>query len=404
MRFNCSTAYNLKYFSCLLLFSTCHFQDHKKDEISNGLDSLSYVNRDYQFKTISAKDSAQKAYRLDTLFKRIAAAHQINGNILVAQGRQILYQTSIGYANADLKTTLNKNSLFQLASVSKTLTAVLILKLQSQNKLNVKDKVQQYIKDWPYPEMTIHHLMCHRSGLKNYTYMIGDSLMANNRRFSNKAVLDFFIQNKPELEFETNGRFNYCNTNYVVLVSIAEAATHQSFYTLLKTKVLIPAGMKHTYVLDSIPEAEQKNLTRGHYHNFELLADDHFENVLGDKGIYSTTGDLFLMSKALFRNVLLNKSLTYLAYTSFSPERKYSTYGYGWRMFSDSRKMDKKYVYHNGWWHGYRNAFHRRLDDEVTIIVLSNRLNRMVYNIKPIFNAIDGIVPSKKDLEEEEKE
>ncbi len=394
----------LKQGLCLFLFTSCNFQSQKSKVGAKSIDSLSYVNRDAQFKTISAKDSAQKAYRLDTLFRRIAKAQQINGNVLIAQGRQILYQKSMGYANADLKTELNPNSLFQLASVSKTLTAVLILKLHSQNALNLNSKVKRYIKDWPYPEMTIHHLLCHRSGLKNYSHIIGDSFTSANRRFSNKAIVDFFIQQKPELEFKINSQFNYCNTNYAILVSIAEAATNQSFYALLKTKVLIPAGMLHTYILDSVPNLEKKNLTLGHYHNFKPLVDDYFENVFGDKGIYSTTQDLFLLSKALFRNVLLNKRLTYLSYTSFSPERKYSTYGYGWRMFSDSLKMDKQYVYHNGWWHGYRNAFHRRIDDEITIIVLSNRLNRMVYNIQPIFDAIDGIVPNKDEFDAQEKE
>ncbi len=388
----------------MLVFYACQPAKNAQKDLSELIDSSSYINRDYQLKAITAKDSVIKAYRLDTLFARIAKDQSINGNVLIAEGRSILFQKSIGFSNAVLKMPLSDSSLFQLASVSKTFTAVLILKLQSQKFLNVKDKVSKYIKKWPYPEMTIHHLLCHRSGLKSYTNIISDSIKNKDKKYSNQLLIDFYIRNQPELEFKTNERFNYCNTNYAVLALIAELAGKQAFSALLRNKVLIPAGMKNTYLRDSIPLSKLKYKTDGHYNNFELLTDDYFENVIGDKGIYTTTTDLFLFSKALYTNVLLSNSLTNAMYTSYSPERKYGTYGYGWRMFADSLKMDKKYVFHNGWWHGYRNAFHRRLDDEITIIILSNRLNRMVYNIRPVFNAIDGIVPVIKEDEEDYKD
>jgi CubicO group peptidase (beta-lactamase class C family) len=391
---------------CVLVLAFCACQPEKKaqSKLSSLTDSLNYINRDYKLKKIDAKDSALKAYRLDTLFSRIAREKGINGNVLIAQGNTILYKNSLGFANNELKTPLTDSSLFQLASVSKTLTAVLILKLQSQKILNVKDKVSQYIKKWPYPAMTIHHLLCHRSGLKSYTNIISDSIKNKDKKYSNQLLVDFYIRNKPDLEFVINERFNYCNTNYVLLATIAEIAGKQAFFTLLKSKVLVPAGMQQTFLRDSIPLSIIKHKTEGHYNNYELLHDDYFENVIGDKGIYTSTSDLFLFSKALYTNVLLNTAYSNLAYTAYSPERKYVTYGYGWRMFSDSLRMDKKYIFHNGWWHGYRNAFHRRLDDETTIIILSNRLNRAVYNVKAVFNAIDGIVPVVNEDEEDYKD
>jgi CubicO group peptidase (beta-lactamase class C family) len=388
----------------LSIFCACQPEKKEKSTFPNLVDSLNYVNRDFKLKKLNNKDSALKAYRLDTLFSRVAKEKGINGNILIAQGNTILYKGSMGFANKDLQAPLSDSSLFQLASVSKTLTGVLILKLQSQNILNVKDKVSQYIKNWPYPEMTIHHLLCHRSGLKSYTNIISDSLKYKDKKYSNQLLVEFYVRNKPDLEFAINDRFNYCNTNYVLLAAIAEIAGKQAFFTLLKNKILIPTGMRHTFLRDSIPLLASMYKTEGHYNNYELLRDDYFENVVGDKGIYTCTSDLFLFSKALYTNVLLSNSITNEMYTSYSPERKYGTYGYGWRMFSDSLKMDKKYVFHNGWWHGYRNAFHRRLDDETTIIILSNRLNRAVYNVKAIFNAIDGIVPLANEDEEDYKD
>jgi CubicO group peptidase (beta-lactamase class C family) len=387
----------VRFISCLFLFAfflSCNSGPKKALTNIDSAGANGYVNRDYLLKKITAKDSALKAFRLDTLFDRIAKEKAINGNVLIAQGNTILYQRSMGFLNNDLQIPLTQNSLFQLASVSKTLTATLILKLHARKLLNVQDKITKYIPKWPYVEMTMHHLLCHRSGLKSYTNIISDSLKSNDdKKYSNQAVIDFFIRNKPDLEFKVDERFNYCNTNYVLLASIAEMAANQKFYTLLKHHVLNPSGMHHTYLRDSVAKEDKKHITVAHYNNYELLNDDYFENVIGDKGIYSSTGDLFLFSKALYTNVLLNTTLLNEMQSSHSPERKFGTYGYGWRLFSDSLKLDKKFVYHNGWWHGYRNAFHRRLDDEITIIVLSNRLNRAVYNVDAIFNAIDGIVP-----------
>jgi CubicO group peptidase (beta-lactamase class C family) len=396
----------LRFLFCLtasILFICCMDQsDGTKVKIN--ADTNQYINRDYLLKHLCAKDSGTIHYRLDTLFDRIAREQTINGNVLIAKGSTIVYKRSIGFADATTEAMLNDSSLFQLASVSKTLTAALILKLAFQNRLTLQDKITQYIPLWPYSEMTIHHLLCHRSGLKNYSHLISDSLKNKDKKYSNKSLVDFFIRHKPDLEFELDTKFYYCNTNYALLAYIAELAGKKPYYTLLKCNVLIPSGMGMTFLKDSIPSHQIKYLTRGHYHNFKTLEDDYFEHVYGDKGIYSTTTDMYRFSKALYAKVLFNQEWLNRMYQAYSPERKWVTYGYGWRMYSDSMQLPYKMVFHNGWWHGYRNAFHRRLDDETTIIILSNRLNRTVYHSWRFLDAMDGIMHKPSEDEEEKEE
>jgi len=110
--------------------------------------------------------------------------------------------------------------------------------------------------------------------------------------------------------------------------------------------------------------------------------------VLGDKSVYSTPYDLFLFSEALYQNKLLTAETQQLAFKAYSKEKKQSNYGYGWRMkdFNDSLKKE---VFHNGWWHGYRTSFHRRLSDKITIIVLSNQLNKSAYQTWKIYQVLD---------------
>jgi len=67
----------------------------------------------------------------------------------------------------------------------------------------------------------------------------------------------------------------------------------------------------------------------------------------------------------------------------------------------DFKDNDKKEVFHNGWWHGYRTAFHRRLSDKITIVVLSNQLNRSAYQTYKIYQAIDADTLASSESDEE---
>ena len=90
-----------------------------------------------------------------------------------------------------------------------------------------------------------------------------------------------------------------------------------------------------------------------------------------------------------------------MAFEPHSPEKKLSNYGFGWRM-KNMNDIEKE-VFHNGWWHGYRTAFHRRLNDSLTVIVLSNKLNSSVYATWRIYSAIDGPRNSVAKSEQEEE-
>ena len=85
-----------------------------------------------------------------------------------------------------------------------------------------------------------------------------------------------------------------------------------------------------------------------------------------------------------------------MAYSPYSKEIKASNYGFGWRMknFNDP---SKKEVYHNGWWHGYRSSFHRRLSDSLTVIILSNQLNQAAYHTNKVYEIIDSTRSNDSD-------
>lgn len=324
---------------------------------------------------------------IDTIFTNLSKIDAFNGNVLVAKGSQIIYQKSFGYAIKEKNIQLNDTSLFQLASISKVITGIATLKLYEDNKLNLDSKVCDILDSFPYKDITVKHLLTHRSGLSNYTYFCPEYLSPEDKWVSNQKILDIMIEHKPKPWMAPDRKFNYCNTNYILLALIIEKISGLSYTDFLKEQIFKPIGMKHSYTALNI-DSTKESITHGYTMKYGWVANDRYDGSVGDKGVYTTTYDLFLLSAALYQNKILKPETQAMAYQPYSPERKEANYGFGWRMknMNDSEKE----VFHNGWWHGYRTAFHRRLRDSVTIIVLSNRLNKSVYNTWKVFEALDG--------------
>jgi CubicO group peptidase (beta-lactamase class C family) len=344
-----------------------------------------------------SKEQKEKVYRLDTLFLNLSKSNAFNGNILIAENGKIIYKKCIGVSNQKENKLLNDSSLFQLASVSKTITATLTLKLVAEKKLNLEDNVTIHLPDFPYSGIKIKHLLSHRSGLGNYIYFTGDFVSDKTAKLTNEEIYKLITSNKPPIYFEPDRQFNYNNTNYMLLALICERVAKSNFKTLCKEKIFNTCGMKNTFFADEI--TSNKNKTQGYTFSMREVEGDMFDYVWGDKGIYTTTYDLLLFEEAYFNNKIIDSSLIQLATTPMSSERKLGNYGYGWRM--KEFNTDNKLIYHNGWWHGYRTALQRRLKDKTCIILLSNRLNSSVYQTWRIFKAIDADTSRKTEKEEE---
>lgn len=390
----------MKYIISLSIFSffiaNCNFTESSekttiykapdKPVVILKIDSIKYKN---------------EIFRLDTLFNKLSKVNSFNANVLIAKGGEIIYQKSFGFAIKEKNKLLTDSSIFQLASVSKVITSIGILILYEQGKLNLDKKVCDILPEFPYKQITIKHLLTHRSGLPNYTYFCCDYLKDDSKQLCNKDVCDLMAKYQPKQYHNQDTRFNYSNTNYALLALIIEKISGKTYSDFLTQELFIPLGMKNTHTLINL-DFFNPNLTFGYTTSFKQIGNDRFDGVVGDKGIYTTTHDLFLLSVALYQHKLLKPETQVLAYTPYSPEKKLSNYGFGWRM-KNMNDLNKE-VFHNGWWHGYRTAFHRRLNDSLTIIVLSNTLNKSVYATSRIYEAIDGPYKNKLSSNKAEEE
>jgi CubicO group peptidase (beta-lactamase class C family) len=335
-------------------------------------------------------NKAQKviANKLDVLFTRMHHQGIFNGSVLVSKAGKILYRKALGFSNRSKQDLLTDSSMFQLASVSKVITATAVLMLHERELLDISKPFKSYFSDFPYPDVTIQELLNHRSGLPNYIYTLNSEIYQPNYKMNNSDMYNYFISKNSRPYMKPGRRFNYCNTNYALLALLVEKVSGKPFPQFLKEELFTPLGMKNTATIADI-DLDGINTTKPYDTRWRPVDFDASDYVLGDKSIYSTPFDLFLFSEALYQNKIISPKTQELAYTAFSKERKQSNYGYGWRLknFNDP---DKKEVYHNGWWHGYRSSFHRRLKDTLTVVILSNQLNRSAYQTYKVYEILDS--------------
>ena len=327
---------------------------------------------------------------IENYFQQRHKIKLFNGNILFAEKGQIIAHKSFGLAHFRNKEELTEEHSFQLASVSKTITAIATLKLVEEGILNLNDSIQQFFPNFPYKGMDIHQLLSHRTGMSQYTHFCDrpDSIWPDKTKtISNNDVLEIMEQIVPLQNYPPNKRYYYCNTNYLILASIIEKVTDQKFGDYVKANIFIPSGMTNSCIYDRTNKDELIKPAQG-YENRIPWEDVYLNGCVGDKNVYSTTGDLLKFDRALNLNRLINDSLKQMA---FSPKNKTfksnQNYGYGFRL--KDHKEYGKIVYHTGWWKGFRSYYIKVIEKDQTIIVLNNVKRGRFFNINELISLLN---------------
>lgn len=333
------------------------------------------------------KKLAQLRNSLDTFFTNRSLHNGFSGSVLISLKGLPIYEKCFGYCDYRNKDLLTDTNAFQLASVSKTLTATAVLWCAEHSLLSLDDSLEKFFPEFPYHGIRIKDLLSHRSGLPNYLYFCSGKCK-KNEFLNNKSVIAILQKEKPAVYALPDKRFEYCNTNYLLLASIVERVSGMSFKNFMAEKFFLPLGMIHTFIYDHTDSTDKK-IAISYNSKWQIQHDDCFDGVVGDKGCYSTVHDMFIWDKAFYEGKLLSQEMMKEAYAPRSFEKPGKrNYGYGWRL---SQKSDSSYmVYHNGWWHGNNTVFYRNIQDTTAIIILSNKFNRSVYNIQPVWKILYG--------------
>jgi CubicO group peptidase (beta-lactamase class C family) len=357
---------------------------------------LSIYPFDIKFNKLSDSYKNDKYAGVEHFYKKIWPKDDLSGGFLVAKNGQILFEHYGGYSNRKTKEDITADTPIHIASVSKVLTASLVLKLIGNKDLGLDQKVNTILPEFPYEEITIKMLLSHRSGLPNYAYFSDDRAIWDRSMLHNQDILNLLAQYKFNLYFLPDRKFGYCNTNYAILALVIEKVTNMNYREAMKKMIFEPLGMKNTFVFDYEKDKNKSSLS---YKGNGVLYDfDFLDDVYGDKNIYSTPRDLLKFDLATYSGKFLDPDLLKQAFQGYSYEHKgVKNYGLGIRLHE--WETGEKLFYHNGWWHGNTSSYVTLKKDTVTMIALSNKFSYKPYRIwkmSPLF----GKYPIKEDKDD----
>lgn len=346
------------------------------------------------------KEEFRNYYRQLSSFLDTALLRQnFNGGILIAKDGEIIYEKYTGKTDLRKKDSITSSTAMHIASTSKTFTATAILRMVQEGKLSLDDSLQKFFPGFPYSRITVKMLLNHRSGLPNYLYFMSNNKWGiqpngkwNHQYATNQDVLRMMYDKRPDPTGTPGARFNYSNTNYVLLAMIIEKISGISFPAYMRQKFFEPLQMKDTYVftLKDTLTATPSFTNNGIYWDYDFL-----DATYGDKNVYTTPQDLLKWDQALYTDQLIEKPLLDSAFAPYSFEKpSIHNYGLGWRL--QLLPNGKKVVYHFGKWHGSNAAFARLIDEKATIIILGNRFSKTIYGAAHLCYDIFGDYQQRK--------
>ncbi len=379
------------------------------------LRKLYYVSLLLLWSGASPKVYAQpsdKVQAIDQIFQKFYEYESFQGAVLIADQGDIIYQRAFGQANREWSVPNTTDTRFNIASLSKQFTAVLVLQLVDEGKLHLDSTISAYLPEYRSDigrRVTVHQLLTHQSGIPNYTslpYVWSDSLAI---RYTTHDLIRKF--GSRDLEFSPGTQFQYNNTGYLLLSAIAEAATGESFNTLLTRRVLLPVPLQHTAVDDRsqlIPRRAfgYEKTTQG----FHPVAGMYMGNLQGAGNLYSTVEDVYRWDQALYADNLLPKKWLKAMMKSHTPASASwlppyeNTYGYGVGI-AEVQLATKKtipMIFHSGHIKGFSSFYARFPEDQQAVIILSNtgnvssaRMNEITQEIVKVLHGLPYTLPQR---------
>lgn len=327
--------------------------------------------------------------KLDKVVDSFVINSNFNGVVLIAKNGKVEYQRYTGIADRHYDIKFSEQTRFQIFSVTKTFTAVLIMQLYEQGRINLDSTISAY-----YPEykgeasrkVTIRNLLTYSSGrylkemdLKYYPEAYDQNLWPTDtfvNRYCSEKIID------------TPGtKFNYSNGDFIILGRIIEKIYKKPFEDVLSEKILVPLKMRNSGYLHH--EDVIKNLDEA-YFNADGRVDSvimptnyYIDNYFSAGAMYSTPQDLLIFDQAIFNHTLLKKTTVDLMLT---PNKQLDDVAFGFWVYQKKiGNVNTIFAERQGGGYGHHSNWVHLIDKGVTLILLSNtessELNKMRMNI-----------------------
>lgn len=258
--------------------------------------------------------------KIDSVLNQAVQLDVFSGNVLIVHDNRTVYEKSFGKADAQKNIDNSTETKFQLASITKDFTRVMILTLEEKGILSTKDQIGKYLSGFSEEanKVTIDQLM-------NFTSGFGDYLRSPELRGQKDKIMvikDIVpIIQKERLQFIPGTKTLYSNSGYVLLGAIIEATTHKSYYDNLKELILYKLDMHNTAVNGYVPP--MPGIAIGYLNN-EISGMGNNANWQipggGDGGIYTTTHDILKFITSIFYDNKLLSDTSKLKYVGTVPQ------------------------------------------------------------------------------------
>ncbi len=290
---------------------------------------------------------------------------------------QLLLVKGYGLANVELNAVVKPETIFQSGSVGKQFVSAAIMMLVEEGKVDLDDSITKYFLHAPntWQDIRVKNLLSHTSGLAQYesSERIGpDGPFYLRLDFTEDQLLEK-VEALP-IEFKPGEKWNYRNTNYLLLGILIHKVTGTFYADYLQQRIFQPLGMTSTRLIsesDIIP-----NRAAGYDYKYGKLQNQSWVsptfNSTGDGALYFTVMDLAKWDEALYGTKLLKQSSLDQMWTIFplnDGKPNPANYGFGWRIDTVN---DHKLIDHGGAWQGFTCQISRYVDDSLTIVALTN--------------------------------
>jgi len=303
----------------------------------------------------------------DYVREQMRRRHMPGLALAVVRDGRVVRQGAYGMANLELRVAVTPETVFEIGSVTKQMTAAAVMLLVEEGKVSLDDPVSKYVPEAPeaWAGVTVRHLLTHTSGIRNYTGLPGFELTERLTR------AEFVRRLAPHpLAFTPGDTHSYGNSGYSLLGYVVEAASGRGYWQFMSERVFGPLGMRAT--TDRDPRRLVPNRADGYeWTGGEWAGRDYDLTDLSSAGAaVSTVGDLARWETALAGGRLLKPASLEQVW---APLRLNSgrthPYGFGWHV-EDLR--GRRVVRHTGHTAGFSASLARYPDDRLTVIVLSN--------------------------------
>ena len=317
---------------------------------------------------LSSAQTDSLALKADELLTAYAKQDKFAGAVLIAKDGKVVFEKGYGFANREKNLPNTPQTEFRIGSLTKSFTATLIMQLHEKGKLSIHDPISKYIPDYPKGDsIRIENLLNHTSGIVSIT-----SMKAYYETWMKEVATPVQsisrFKNEP-LRFAPGSKFDYSNSNYILLSHIAEKASGKSFKDLLTAQLTSKAGMKNSGMDETNRTSELKAKGYQATPDAEYGAARFVEmSVLTGAGaMFSTLKDLYQYDRALYGKLLLSEVSKKQMFTPGKGD-----YGYGWEI---TRNNGRTEISHTGQTDGFQANMIRYPEEDICIIYLSNYMD-----------------------------